>query len=452
VRETAVSAGLFGQRNRAIRRQIYALAIPIAVNNLLQRGVGVVDTVMVGHVGADQLAAVGLCQILVLTATSFVYCLSVGSAVLVARHTGAAEYDPRRWVGNTALIGGAIAGLALGASLTLFGGSVAALIGARGQVLFEATRYLEIIGAAYVFMALIQVASAVFQGAGDSRTPLAVVVGVNAIHVLVAYPLIFGRWGLPRLGVRGAALGTLISEILGGAVLILLLSRRRLVLLRARAFQTTQFRRIVRLGLPILGERLLTHIMQILYARLLFGFEVAAFAAHQIGLNIEAMSFLSGLGFSQAATTLVGQNLGAGRPQRATRSGYQAGIVGVVLMSLFGVIFLLVPEFWVSLFTSDPAVQAYGVRYLRIAAFMQPGIALAMVMAGALRGTGDTQGPMYGVLIGAWILRLPLGWLVGKYLLEDVTVVWLAMALDWNFRGLFLLLRYRRRGWLEREL
>jgi putative MATE family efflux protein len=192
--------------------------------------------------------------------------------------------------------------------------------------------------------------------------------------------------------------------------------------------------------------------MHILYARLLFGFEVAAFAAHQIGLNIEAMSFLSGLGFSQAATTLVGQNLGAGRPQRATRSGYQAGIVGVMLMSLFGVVFLLVPEFWVSLFTSDPAVQAYGVRYLRIAAFMQPGIALAMVMSGALRGTGDTQGPMFGVLIGAWMLRLPLGWFVGKYLLEDVTVVWLAMALDWNFRGLFLLLRYRRRGWLNREV
>lgn len=440
-----------GQRNRAIRRQVYALAIPIAANNLLQRGVGVVDTVMVGHVGADQLAAVGLSQILILSATAFVYCLAIGSAVLIARHTGAEEYDPRRWVGNTALTGGVFAGLTLGTILALLGGRVAGLIGARGTVLTEATNYLEIIGVAYVFMALIQISSSIFQGAGDSRTPLYVVVGVNAIHILVAYPLIFGAWGLPRLGVRGAALGTLISEFLGAAVLIVLLSRKRLVMLRARAFQREQFRRIVRLGLPILGERLLTHSMQILYARLVLGFGVAAFAAHQIGLNIEAMSFLQGLGFSQAATTLVGQNLGAGRPERATRAGYQAAIVGVFLMSLFGIAFLLVPEFWVSLFTSDPAVQAYGVRYLRIVAFMQPGIAAAMVMSGSLRGAGDTQGPMYGVLIGAWALRMPLGWIVGKYVLQDVTVCWLAMAIDWNFRGLFLFLRYRRRGWLGRE-
>ena len=446
--EPGLPGDIPGQRNRVIRRQVYALAIPIAVNNLLQRGVGVVDTVMVGHVGADQLAAVGLSQILILSATAFVYCLAIGSAILVARHTGAEEYDPRRWIGNTALTGGVFAGLTLGAALALFGGRVAGLIGARGEVLIEATKYLEIIGVAYVFMVLIQISSSIFQGAGDSRTPLYVVVGINAIHILVAYPLIFGAWGLPRLGVRGAAIGTLISEMLGAVVLIVLLSWRRLIVLRARAFQKEQFRRIVRLGLPILGERLLTHTMQILYARLMLGFGVAAFAAHQIGLNIEAMSFLQGLGFSQAATTLVGQNLGAGRPESATRAGYQAAIVGVFLMSLFGIAFLLVPEFWVSLFTSDPAVQAYGVRYLRIAAFMQPGIAAAMVMAGSLRGTGDTQGPMYAVLIGAWALRMPLGWIVGKYILEDVTVCWLAMAIDWNFRGLFLFLRYRRKRWL----
>ena len=114
--DASLYGGLPGQSNRAIRRQVYALAVPIAVNNLLQRGVGVVDTVMVGHVGANQLAAVGLSQILILSATAFVYCLAIGSAVLVARHTGAEEYDPRRWVGNTALTGSVFVGRKLGGS------------------------------------------------------------------------------------------------------------------------------------------------------------------------------------------------------------------------------------------------------------------------------------------------------------------------------------------------
>ncbi len=439
------------QRNRAVRRQVTALALPIVANNLLQHGVGVVDTVMVGHVGPYQLAAVGLCQILILTATAFVYCIAVGSAVLVARHTGAEEYDPRRWVGNSALASGLITGVMLGVLLGSLGGWAAALVGARGEMLAESIRYLEIIGVAYAFMVVIQVASAIFQGAGDSRTPLHVVIAVNVLHILVAYPLIFGRWGMPMLGVRGAALATLISAILGAIALVALLARRRLISLRGRMFVPNQLGRIVRLGLPVLGERLLTHGMQILFARLLLGFEVAAFAAHQIGLNIEAMSFLSGLGFSQAATTLVGQNLGAGRPVRASRSGYQAGVAAVSIMSAFGLIFLLIPHFWVSLFTSDPAVQAYGVRFLRLAAFMQAGVATAMVMSGALRGAGDTQGPMYGVLIGAWVLRLPLAWFLAVHLSLGVTYAWIMMVVDWNFRGLFLFLRYRRRARYEVE-
>jgi putative MATE family efflux protein len=308
-------------------------------------------------------------------------------------------------------------------------------------------RYLEVIGVAFVFMVVIQVASAIFQGAGDPRTPLRVVVFINVAHVLIAYALIFGRWGMPALGVRGAAIGTLISEAIGALMLVILLARRGLIALNARLLVPVQLTRIVRLGLPMLGERLLTQGMQILYARLILGFEVAAFAAHQVGLNIEAMSFLSGLGFSQAATSMVSQNLGARLPDRAARTGCQSGIIAVAIMSLFGATFLFFPDFWVSLFTSDPAVKAYGVRYCQIAAFMQPAIALAMVMAGALRGSGDTHGPMWSVLIGAWGFRLPVAWLVGVVYYRSITAVWMAMVIDWNLRALFLLNRYRRAAW-----
>jgi len=450
--EAASARDIPWKRNRAIRRQVFTLALPIVANNLLQRGVGVADTIMVGHLGAAPLAAVGLCQLLVMTGTAFVHCFAVGSAVIVARHTGAEEYDPRRWVGNTGIAGGAMVGLVLGLLGAAFGRGAASLIGAEGEVLGAAVSYLQVIGLAYTFMVVIQIASAIFQGAGDTRTPLRVVVFVNVAHILIAYPLIFGRWGMPALGVRGAALGTLISEAMGALLMVLLLARRDLVSLRQRMFVPAQFTRIVRLGLPVVGERLLTQGMQILYARLILGFEVAAYAAHQIGLNIEAMSFLSGLGFSQAATTMVGQNLGARRPVRATRSGYQSGVIAVAVMSVFGLTFLLFPRLWVSLFTSDPEVRAYGVIYCRLAAFMQPAIALAMVMAGSLRGAGDTQGPMYGVLLGAWAFRLPVAWILGGWLFHSIPIIWLSMVIDWNLRALFLFLRYRRSSWRDLEV
>ncbi len=437
------------QRNRVIRRQVVAMALPIVANNLLQRGLGVVDTIMVGHVGAVPLAAVGLCQVLILTATAFTQSFAVGSAVIVARHTGAEEFDPRRWVSNTALSGGAMMGLGLGLLGAVFARGACRLVGARDDLLHESARYLEVIGAAFVFMVVIQVASAIFQGAGDPRTPLRVVILINVLHILIAYPLIYGRWGMPALGVRGAALGTLLSEALGALLLTLLLARRGLIALRAQLLVPAQVTRIVRLGLPVLGERLLTQAMQILYSRLILGFEVAAFAAHQVGLNIEAMSFLSGLGFSQAATSMVSQHLGARLPARATRTGYESGVIAVLIMSGFGLTFWFFPEFWVSLFTSDPAVRAYGVRYCQIAAFMQPPIALAMVMAGALRGGGDTQGPMWSVLLGAWAFRLPVAWLLGVHYYQSLSAVWMAMVIDWYLRAVYLLARYQGAAWHE---
>lgn len=450
--EAVPSSDFPWQRNRVIRRQVVAMALPIVANNLLQRGLGVVDTIMVGHVGATELAAVGLCQVLILTATAFTQSFAVGSAVIVARHTGAEEFDPRRWVGNTALSGGALMGLVLGLLGALFAGGAASVVGASGDLLYESVRYLEVIGVAFVFMVLIQVASAIFQGAGDARTPLRVVVFINLAHILIAYPLIFGRWGMPTLGVRGAALGTLISEAMGALLLVALLARRGLVALRARLLVPAQLTRIVRLGLPVFGERMLTQVMQILYSRMILGFEVAAYAAHQVGLNIEAMSFLSGLGFSQAATSMVSQNLGARLPARAARTGYQSGVIAVLVMSAFGITFWFFPHFWVSLFTSDPRVQDYGVRYCQIAAFMQPAIALAMVMAGALRGGGDTQGPMWGVLLGAWFFRLPVAWLLGVLYYQSISAVWMAMVIDWYLRALYLLARYQRAAWQQRRV
>jgi len=317
-------------------------------------------------------------------------------------------------------------------------------MGTTDRLLDLTLEYLHVtwmLFAAYVFLHL---SAAIFQGVGDTRTPLRAMVGVNVLHILLAIPLVFGLWGLPQLGVVGAALASGLSEGVGAAWLIWQARRRGLMGRRGETWGLPELPRILRVALPAVGERMLTHGMQLIFARIVIGYGVAAYAAHQVGLSIESLSFLPGLGFAKAATTLVGQRLGAQDPAGARQSARQANLMAVSIMSAWGVTFLLFPRAWVLLFTSDPGVLAYSITLLPIMGLLQPPLAVAMVMAGALRGAGETPIVLAGAVLGGWVVRLPLAYLGGVGLRLGMTVVWTAMILDWIVRGVVFGWRFRR--------
>lgn len=428
------------------------LALPIAGSNLLQRGVGIVDALLVGRLGAAELAAVGLSQLLILFLMAFVYGLGVGSTVAVAYHTGAG--DPGRRAAS--IRASLLLGLAVAALLTVLGllasEAAARLLGASGAVLTLTLQYLVITWAFFIFKVMLHLAASVFYGVGDSRTPLSVIVFVNLIHVAIAFPLVFGWAGAPRMGVQGAAIASVASEGFGAASLLVLAFRRGWVSLSGRWSDPDEVRRIAMIGSPAMGERLVTHGMQLGYAKLVLAYGVAAFAAHQVGLNIEALSFLPALGFAQAATTLVGQRLGAGEGAAARQSGVWAAWFAVAAMSAFGVTYVLFPSGWVALFTSDREVLDYGRTLMWIMAFLQPPLALALALMGALRGAGETKVVLYAAILGGWVVRLPLAYLLGVQLELGLVAVWLTMWLDWWVRGAVVWLRFRRLRWSEIRL
>ncbi|NLI15750.1 MAG: MATE family efflux transporter, partial [candidate division Zixibacteria bacterium] len=154
--------------------------------------------------------------------------------------------------------------------------------------------------------------------------------------------------------------------------------------------------------------------------------------------------WLPGLGFAQAATAMVGQNLGARLPRKAKRVGYQSSLVAIIFMTVLGVSYLVVPELWVRLFTSDAKVIKLGVIYCYVTAFSQPPLAAAMVLSGALRGAGNTRFVMGTTVVGAWCVRLPFAYITGILLGGGILWVWIAMILDWVVRAGALLWRYRR--------
>jgi len=438
--------------NQPLLPALVRLALPIAGSNLLQRGVGIVDTLMVGRLGASELAAVGLSQLLIFFLMALVYGLGIGCTVAVAYHTGAGDRDERARAIRASLL----LGLAAAAGLTILGLSVsepvARYLGASGSVLTLTTEYLAITWTFFLFKVMLHMAASIFYGLGDSRTPLAVIIFVNLIHVGMAFPLIFGWAGAPRMGVPGAAIASVASEAFGAVSLVVMASRRGWLSWRGRWGDPVEVRRIVTIGSPAMGERLITHGMQLVYAKLVIAFGVAAYAAHQVGLNIEALSFLPALGFAQAATTLVGQHLGAGQGLAARRSGIHAAWLAVTVMSVFGVSYVLFPSQWVALFTSDQEVAAYGRTLMWIMACLQPPLALALALKGALRGAGETKVVLYAAVLGGWVVRLPLAYLFGIQLDLGLVAVWLTMWLDWWVRGAVVLLRFRRMRWTEVRL
>jgi putative MATE family efflux protein len=196
-------------------------------------------------------------------------------------------------------------------------------------------------------------------------------------------------------------------------------------------------------GIPAVGERLITHGMQLVFARIVIGFGVAAYAAHQVGLNIESLSFLPGLGFSKAATALVGQRLGAGDPGGAGRCARMAILLALGIMTAFGASFVLFPRTWVILFTSDPGVLGYSVPLLTLMGLLQPPLAIAMVTSGALRGAGETHVVLAAAIVGGWLVRLPGAYLGGVVANLGMTVVWTTMLLDWAVRCAIVSWRFR---------
>ncbi|RPI09007.1 MAG: MATE family efflux transporter [Zetaproteobacteria bacterium] len=429
---------------RETRRRVLALALPIVGSDLLQRGVHIVDALLVGRLGAAELAAVGLSQLFLMFVMALVSGLGVGATVMVAFHTGATDSRRRALAARTALLIGVAATLLLGAAGILFSAPAARFMGADGRLLDLTLSYLHVtwyLFAAYVYLHLL---SAIFQGVGDTRTPLKAMVWVNLLHVLLAVPLIFGVWGFPQLGVKGAAIASGVSEGFGAGWLAWRAVRCGLLGTTRFRWSPRELRRILHVGLPAMGERTITHGMQVVYARIVIHFGVAAYAAHQVGLNIESLSFLPGLGFAKAATALVGQRLGAHDAEGARRTARQANLVGLAIMSAWGVAFLLFPRAWVALFTPDPAVLSYSAPLMTVMGLLQPPLAVAMVISGALRGAGKTHVVLAAAVLGGWCVRLPLAYFGGVVGGLGIGAVWTTMILDWVVRAGIVSWRFAR--------
>jgi putative MATE family efflux protein len=414
--------------------------------------VGVVDTAMVGRLGAYALASVGLAnQIFNISLTVFA-ALATGSTALVARYIGAESREEAAEVARQSLVVGVyVSGVVL-LALVGMGPAFLRLLFPRAEeaVLYHGGLYVRIVAAAQMFNYFLIIINGVLRGAGDTQTPMRITALVNGINVILNAFLIYGIGPFPALGVAGAAIATAISQSIGGLLAARALLRSQLVLVKlSDSFRpnAVMIKRIMNIGVPAGVEQGIMRVAQLAYTMIVSSLGTVAYAAHQVALNAESLSFMPGAGFAVAATTLVGQNLGAERPDEAEKAGYESRRMAVVVMSVMGVVFLLFPRPLVSIFSADPEVMELAVVCLRLVAVSQPALATIMVLAGALRGAGDTRAIVKITLLGFILVRICVAYVLAVVLGIGLVGAWIGMVVDLFFRSFLINQRFRSGQW-----
>jgi putative MATE family efflux protein len=428
-----------------VRREIFRLAMPAVMSSLLQRAVSIIDVFLVGGLGASAIAAVGVGQLLVFMSMTLMWGFSSGVTVVVAQLWGARRTQDASRIAFQSLLFSLVLSTVISVVGGLWGHHVAVFLGVEPTVMVLAQSYLRIIFIVFGFTALVNVLCNIYYAVGDTRTPFLSVLVVNILHVLIAYPLIYGYWGAPMLGVEGAAIAIGISEAAGAAIMAVVLYQRGL--LHIGRFRLETLNRVIRIGLPVFCDRALQQAGQAIYLKMIIFYGTAAYAAHQVGLSIEAFSFMPGFGIAIAATTAVGQSLGANRRDRADLANWEANRIAVLLMAGMGIIFFFFPYLLLRLFTTDPEVIHLGTLFLKVAAVLQIPLAITMVLSGSLKGAGDTRYLLFTTIIGSWVIRVPLAYVFSRVLGLGLPFVWGVMVIDWLVRMSLLLYRYRSERW-----
>jgi len=438
-----------------VRNAIFTLAWPTMLAGLLENMATTVDMIMVGRLGSAEIASVGFSAMINWTMSSLSLGLSVAVTAVVARHIGAGKVGEAGQGLGQALSLTALLGLCVALITFVAAPGIFKLFGVEEEVLRLSVPYLRIITFAGVFFGIIFVSSGALRGAGDTRTPMYIGLAANVIHIGLNYILIFGKFGLPALGITGAAIGTMLSLLAASIIyLYLFLYGRVRLRLSWKDFRWNKVKAlvIIRLALPAALEQFVLQFGLLIYVRFIVAFGTVALSGYQVGMQVLSLSFIPNTAFSIAAATLVGQNLGAARKEEAKRTVWICVFWGTVSMCVLGVLYLGFARSLAAIFIKDPEAINSAVSFIRVVAVCQMGMAIFFTMAGALRGAGDTRSPLLVTLLGMYGVRIPASWVFSEILGLGVGITFSLLILDYLVRVAAILFLYKRGRWLETEI
>lgn len=432
---------------------ILRLAWPAVLGNLLMSVVGIVGTKIVGELGAQAVAAVTTGHRIFFITQGIMMALSAGTTAMVARAWGAGDREEAGRITRASVWISLVLSLGLALPCIIWAETLVGVFELDDATLAQGADFLRVVSLFNVAFAIVMVLGAAVRAAGDTLTPLWIGAFTNVVNIFLSYGLVLGRFGLPELGVRGAALAGGLSFGSGAVIALALWLRGKLLVGvgRGRALTRTRVRQLVRIGVPAGAEQFIFQAGFVGFLYIVSFYGTAPYAAYGIGVQLLSLSFVVGFGFAIAASTHVGQRLGAGDPAGATYAGWRATWLSIGAMTVIGAIIIATAEFTARLMIDDPEVIRLTVVFIYILGAVQPLMAIEAALGGALRGAGDTRFPMLVTLCGLIVVRGSVA-AFGAWLGVSVEWIFAALIADYIVKAVMLVLRFRADGWKRIQL
>jgi putative MATE family efflux protein len=439
----------------SIRKAIFLLAVPMVMEMAMESVFAVVDVFFVSKLGPDAVAAVGITESMITIIYAVAAGLSMSAAAMVARRIG--EKDPQRaaLTAVQAISLGLIVACLLGTAGGILAPRLLEFMGAPPSVVRTGSGYTTVMFSGNATILLIFLINAVFRGAGDAAIAMRVLWTANTINILLNPCLIFGLGPFPALGVTGSAVATNIGRGTGVLLQLFLLIRGqgRIAIRREHLhLEPAVMLRLLRLSANGILQVLVATASWVGLVRILTGFGSAVVAGYTIGMRIIVFALLPSWGLGNAAATMVGQNLGAQKPERAERSVWIAAFYNMGFLGAVGVVFVIFAEPIIRLFTQDPRIIPYGVACLRFVSYGFLFYANGMVMSQAFNGAGDTFTPTMMNLFCFWLWEIPLAYTLAYRLEFGPRGVFAAITVAFSTLAVVGILLFRRGNWKKRKV
>jgi putative MATE family efflux protein len=425
-------------------------ALELAWPGIIEQSLSALGTAavfaFVGQLGATATAGVGAAGNFLFLMFPVWRSLAIGTVAVVSRRMGEGRPAEAADATRQSLLLGAIAGVAFGAFFVLFSAPLLRLLGADEAIVAIGAPFLAVVGAANGAATLWLIGTSAMRAAGDTRTPMFLSIAGIGVSVTLAYLFI----NVLRIGPMGSAYASSIAWVLGMCAMFVLLWRGVAGLSIARGpwhLTRATIRVLFGISLPSAAESATFSFGILALSGLVFRLSTEDVAAHQIIGQIETFSFFPCIGFSMAASALVGQSLGMRDPERARGAGWAAAKMALAWGTAAGIAFIVLPGFLLGLFTNSGAVVIAGIGALAVVGLGQPAQAVIFALSGALRGAGDTRYPLLVTLVNWFLIRLPLAYVLAFPVGLGLTGIWLGVTVDYFLRAVLFAFRFRSGAW-----
>lgn len=450
--KTGVSLENFESKSQ-LRMAILAFAWPCILELFLQSLIGMVNMMMVGHLGAYAITAVGITNQPVFISIAVFQSFNIGATALVARSIGAKEYDNAKLAAVQALLFAVISGVIMSVIGFVYARPIVIAMGAQPDVVPFAELYMKYMSVGIVFQSIPTAVSSLLRGAGDTKSPMRYNISSNIINVSCGFLLIYGFWFIPGLGIEGAAIGSTIAKLSACVQSIYIIFHCnlpiRLRLGEKLRLDLGMLKRIMNIGAAAAGEQLALRVGLLIFSKLVADLGTVAFAAHQVGLNINGLSFNIGQALGMAATSFMGQSLGAHKPELAEAYCKETRRMGMTVSVLVSASFFFLGKYIAGMYTTDLQVVDKVALLLKIIAINLPAQTSQLILSGGLRGAGDTRWPLIAAMTGILVVRTILAYLFVTILQWGLVGAWVAMTVDQLVRSVIILFRFNTNKWKE---